>query len=207
MLFPYVSIALSAAFILILALLHVLKPELDPSWRMISEYEIGKSGWLMRLAFFAWSGSVVAALLSMLAPGRAPGPLIVAWLSAIAIALIGAGAFKTNPITGGEPRLANALHTLCGAIVILTFPIIGTIVCCSYSSLSPSRPPVHLVVSTAALWLGQIAFFASIPISRKLDPRAGRVGPTVYLGWPNRIMVLAYQLWLISFAASLLGRG
>lgn len=33
------------------AILHVLEPEYDPSWRMISEYSLGRYGPLMRVAF------------------------------------------------------------------------------------------------------------------------------------------------------------
>jgi hypothetical protein len=46
-----VALAAVAAFSILLVRVHVLKPEIDPSWRMISEYEIGRYGWLMRLAF------------------------------------------------------------------------------------------------------------------------------------------------------------
>ncbi|WP_394554755.1 DUF998 domain-containing protein [Agromyces sp. MMS24-JH15] len=35
----------------LIAILHVLEPEYDPSWRMISEYSLGRHGWVMRLAF------------------------------------------------------------------------------------------------------------------------------------------------------------
>ena len=48
------SLVAVGAFSLLLVLLHVLKPEIDPSWRMISEYEIGRYGWAMRLAFVCW---------------------------------------------------------------------------------------------------------------------------------------------------------
>jgi hypothetical protein len=40
------AIIFSVTFLAILFLLHFLKPELDPSWRMISEYEIGRYGWM-----------------------------------------------------------------------------------------------------------------------------------------------------------------
>ncbi len=48
-----ISFAASAAFLALLAALHLLRPELDPSWRFISEYELGAHGWLMRLAFLS----------------------------------------------------------------------------------------------------------------------------------------------------------
>lgn len=48
-----ISFYAGIAFLVILACLHFLKPEISPMWRMISEYEIGKFGFLMSIAFFA----------------------------------------------------------------------------------------------------------------------------------------------------------
>jgi hypothetical protein len=39
-----ISLMAVASFSALLILLHFLKPELDPSWRMISEYEIVEIG-------------------------------------------------------------------------------------------------------------------------------------------------------------------
>jgi hypothetical protein len=52
------NIVAAAAFVVLLAALQVLKPELDPSWRMGSEYAIGDYGWVMRIAFFSNRGTV-----------------------------------------------------------------------------------------------------------------------------------------------------
>ncbi len=49
----WMALAASGVFLVLLAALHVLKPDLDPSWRFISEYELGDYGWVMRVAFFA----------------------------------------------------------------------------------------------------------------------------------------------------------
>jgi hypothetical protein len=38
---PDLSFGCASAFLFLLVLLHKLKPELDPSWHMISEYTIG----------------------------------------------------------------------------------------------------------------------------------------------------------------------
>jgi len=35
----------------LIVMLHGLKPEIDPSWRFISEYALGRYGWLMSIAF------------------------------------------------------------------------------------------------------------------------------------------------------------
>ena len=60
-----IAVGLSAAFLGFLFLLHILEPEFDPSWRMISEYELGRYGWLMSLAFICWSGSVLALIVAL----------------------------------------------------------------------------------------------------------------------------------------------
>ena len=35
--------------------LHVLSPEFDPSWRVVSEYALGRHGWVLSLMFLAWA--------------------------------------------------------------------------------------------------------------------------------------------------------
>lgn len=47
-----ITVVLSVTFLAILFLLHFLEPEFDPSWQMISEYQLGRYGWTMSLAFF-----------------------------------------------------------------------------------------------------------------------------------------------------------
>src|SRR5665648_39410 len=108
----YISIVFAALFLVILFLLHFLKRELDPSWRMISEYEIGRFGWMMRLAFFSWGVSVLALLITIW-PFLQPisGTISRWWFVLIVIALFGAGIFKTNAITENNPNPINTLHT------------------------------------------------------------------------------------------------
>ena len=205
----YASIVFAAVFITILFLLHFLKPELNPSWHMISEYEIGRFGWMMRLAFFSWGASVLAMLITIW-PTLQPisGTISRWWFVLIVIALVGAGIFKTNPITETAPNPVNTIHTLCGAIVILTFPIAATL---AVNSLLKNgfwqSSQSWLTFATVLIWVGMVAFFASIIISRAIDPSAGRVGPNVYLGWPNRFIVVTYIIWLIIIAETALRLG
>ena len=198
------SVIFSTTFISILFLLHFLKPELDPSWRMISEYEIGRYGWLMRLAFFCWGSSVLSLLVALRGSLRTMGGKVgYVWLVLIGIALFGAGIFATNAITDTTPSTANSLHTLCGAFVIMTFPIASSLVVGSlarnekWSAVRRQQFWMEILV-----WLSMFAFFGSIIISTAINPSAGRVGPEVYLGWPNRLMVVIYNIWLITIAVN-----
>jgi hypothetical protein len=200
----YLAIVFAAIFLTILFLLHFLKPELDPAWRMISEYEIGRFGWMMRLAFFSWGASVLAILITLWPSLQSiSGTISRWWFVLIVIALFGAGIFKTDPITDTTPNLVNTIHTLCGAIVILTFPIAATLAVSSllHNQLWSASRSV-LIFGTVLAWIGIVAFFASIIISRVIDPSAGRVGPHIYLGWPNRFMVVTYIVWIIIIAVT-----
>ena len=54
------SLGASTLAVGLIVLLHVLEPEFDPSWRMLSEYSLGRYGALMRVAFLAIGTSVIA---------------------------------------------------------------------------------------------------------------------------------------------------
>ena len=186
---------LAISFVVILLLLHFLESTIDPSSQMISEYETGHVGWMMRLAFFCWGGSVLA-LVSILRSSlrTIPGKIGQWWLVLIGIALFGAGIFITNAATDTTPRLTNTLHALCGAFVIFTFPIAASLIANSLGR-NPEWTAVrrYLFWVTLLVWFGLIAFFGSEIISNAISPLAG-------LGWPNRFMVVVYVIWLIFVA-------
>src|SRR4026207_1039893 len=46
-----VSFVAAAIFLVLLAALHFITPELDPSWNMLSQFELGRYGWVMQLEF------------------------------------------------------------------------------------------------------------------------------------------------------------
>ena len=55
-----------------------------------------------------------------------------------------------------------------------------------------------MLFMTLSVWIGMVAYFSSIIISIVLDPSAGRGGPHVYQGWPNRFMVATYAAWIVT---------
>ena len=207
MIFEYISIVFALILLLILFSLHFLKQEFDPAWRMISEYEIGRYGWLMRIAFFSFGINVLSLMIATWPYLQSiNGTICRWWFVLLVIALFGAGIFKTNPITDRTPNWINTMHTLCGVIVILSFPIIATLVVRSwlYNSLwSANR--ILLIFGTVLVWIGVISFFTSITISKIKDSLAGEVGsPHVYQGWPNRFMVVTYVIWIIIISVTAL---
>lgn len=50
-----ISFAASTASLIFLVALHILSPEFDPSWRMVSEYALGNYSWVLSLMFGSWA--------------------------------------------------------------------------------------------------------------------------------------------------------
>jgi hypothetical membrane protein len=149
------ALAAVVLFLILLAALHFLEPEFDPSKHLISEYELGRYGWMMALAFFSLGVGVLAMLLSTWYPSTTGSGLIGRWwFLAIGIALFGAGIFY--PYT--TPNIASYIHGICGVIVIATFPIAATL----YSSgLAHSREwsasRGRLPWATLLVWVGLLS--------------------------------------------------
>jgi hypothetical protein len=64
------------SFMVLLTALHLIKPELDPSWHFISEYAIGDYGWVMMLAFLSLAFSCVTLFLTIRSQIRSLGGYI-----------------------------------------------------------------------------------------------------------------------------------
>ena len=50
-----VAITAACAVLLLLGSLHLLSPEFDPSWRVVSEYANGRYAWVLSLMFAVWA--------------------------------------------------------------------------------------------------------------------------------------------------------
>jgi hypothetical protein len=70
-----VSSLAAALWLGVIVLLHLIKPELDPRFRMVSEYARAPRGWIMQFAFFCvavscWALAVATwPLLPLAGPG------------------------------------------------------------------------------------------------------------------------------------------
>jgi hypothetical protein len=95
----WLSFSMAALFLALLAVLPFIASEFDPSWRMISEYEIGRYGWVMQAAFLAQALSGVALIVTVLPQVRTRGGRIgFALLFVTAIGLLIAAFNVTGPI-------------------------------------------------------------------------------------------------------------
>ncbi len=192
------SIWSAAVFVALLASLHVIQPELDPAWHFISEYALGDYGWLMAVAFGCFALSWLALFVALRSHARCPrGRIGLGLMLVSAAGLILAAVFTTDPITAtpGELTAEGNLHSL-GGMLGMAMPFAVLLV--SYSlRRNPYWRPVRRSVGWAAALAVAGFVLAFVSTGWMLAQNGGSFGPGAPVGWPNRLEVLAYSLWLV----------
>jgi hypothetical protein len=195
------SFAGAATFVVLLAALHFIKPELDPSWHFISEYAIGDYGWMMVLAFLSLALSYVSLFVAVRSQLRTlAGRIGLALLVVSALGLIIAAIFTTDPITVSEDAVTTegTLHNLGGTLGI-AMPFAAGLIgwrLARNPAWSSARRPI-LCATGLALVAFVVSFFS---LGVMASQSGGKFGPDVLVGWSNRLEVVAYSVWLMVVA-------
>ena len=197
------SIALlsNGLFIVLLLTVHFLKRDLDPSWHFISEFAIGKHGWVMQTAFLTLAVSNVAIFVAIRSCMSGIWGAIGAFLFLMGtIGLVLGGVFVTDPInTAPEFRTTSGnLHNLGGALGLGGF--LGTLIFSAKLLRNDAWRTVRTAVgvATAIIVVGFLVSFVSIAtIAARHN---GVFGPDTPVGWPNRIGILSGCAWLLIIA-------
>jgi hypothetical protein len=196
------SLAAAATFLVLLAALHFIKPELDPSWRMISEYEIGDYGWIMVLGFLSLALSCAALFVAIRSQVRTTGGyigLVLLLVSALGMTI--AAIFTTDPITASQDELTThgTIHGVGAFLGIPTFPIAATLI-----SRSLARNPAWSSARRSLLWTVTLTWISllvfALTVAVMLPQSQGGFGPDVLIGWPNRLNMVANSGWLVMVA-------
>ena len=118
------AIGLCVAFLAILSVLHVLEPGFNPP-HLISEYQLGRFGWLMSLAFFCLG----AASLALFAAARQAIHTRSGRFGNWGLLIIGVGYFCAG-IFPPDPKwfAGGLLHGTGGLVVIFGSPMVFTLV-------------------------------------------------------------------------------
>ncbi|MDR7082432.1 hypothetical protein J2X01_001721 [Arthrobacter ginsengisoli] len=185
----YYSLGAVAIAILCVIALHKLEPEFDPSWRMLSEYSLGRYGVIMRISFILGGTGVAASGVALWQPAG----LLAVGLPVVALGPIGAAFVDTDPITTPRSEITGRgkVHAGLGSLFILGFPVAAT--CAGIGAAMHS--PAGQILAWAAIipWAGLILFLGAT--FRFGQPDA--IGkPEVRIGWPNRFNMLAYLAWV-----------
>ena len=182
----------------ILALMHFIEPQFDPTWRFISEYSLGNAGFLMKIAFaFLGIGQISFAVSALVRRRKWWDYLAAAILVIAGVGSILACIFNTDPITTPIQSLSESgkMHVF-GASLGYT-PIALMIFSFSQTVGSPQKWKRTVLVSIAGAGvLLTVLFMLSMPADLKF-------GQHVFTGLIGRFLVASYAAWFICFPGSL----
>ena len=177
----------------LIAILHVLEPEYDPSWRMISEYSLGRYGWVMRLAFVTMAITPAAMCVAL-------WPFGGVWtigLAAVALGALGAAFIDSDPIMTPRAQATpvGRAHTVLGGVCLAGFP--------------PAALVAGVGVANSLGWALAIAsvvpFAGLVWFLIAAAPARGQGGsPEIRIGWPDRFCLLAYLAWVVLAAVGVM---
>jgi len=195
-----VSMAGVCVFLTLVLLLHAIKPELEPSWRFISEYAIGRYGWLMVLAFIAWGVSFFALFVTLREEVQSrAGRIGRTVLLAVSVALLAAGLFAQDPVIAAPDQLTahGTLHAIASMIGIPGIPVAAMLLGWSLTRHNQDWKGRRGVV----MWMAYLTCLSLVAMAGYLAiavPQAGGFRPGVVAGWMNRLVVLTYCAWQIA---------
>jgi hypothetical protein len=197
------AIVAAGAALLLLAGLHILSPEFDPSWRVVSEYANGRYGWLLSLMFASWAVSSFALAFAIRSRVRTRGGRI--GLGFLVLAGVGqamAAVFDIN----------HPLHDLAGVLGIGGLPVAAMLISVSLIRTQPWFASRKALLWTANLtWVSVVLMAATFAIMIATYLSAGgdmtakvvtALPPGVLglVGWTNRLLIVAYCAWVITVA-------
>jgi hypothetical protein len=189
----------AGGFVVLLTLLHVMKPELDPAWNFISEYEVGKFGWVMQVAFLLLGCSCMMLVVALWNHMPIVGKIGLLLLFVSAVGMFLGGIFKTDPLnTAIELQTkAGTIHQLGAMLDQIPFAAI-LITIALFRKKEWEVNGLYLIGMLIFVWFGLIYFVGSV---QSQFPEDGKFGPHVLVGWQNRIMITSQALWLMLIAA------
>ena len=197
-----ISFVASAACLVFLAALHILSPEFDPSWRMVSEYANGQYGWVLSLMFASWAVSSWALAFAIWSQVRTRvGKIGLVFLIAAGIGEAMASIFDIN----------HPLHGLAGMIGIGSLPVAAMLI-----SVSLGRTQAWSIAKKALLWTANLTWVSVILMAVTFiilivtyTQAGGEItaevtvlppGVIALVGWANRLLVVVYCVWVMTVA-------
>ena len=200
------AIGAGAAVIVLLASLHVLSPEFDPSWRVVSEYANGKYGWVLSLMF-------AAGALSDWALGFAIWPEVHTKAGKVGLILLIASGIGGAMASVFD--INHSLHNVAGLIGVFSIPIAAPLITVVLTRSQPwSGARKHLLWIANLIWISLVMFIVTTVIlavtylhaGGQMNTQVKQLPPGVVAlnGWPNRLFVVACSLWVIAIGRQVL---
>jgi hypothetical protein len=199
-----ISLTSTAIALVCLAALHVLSPEFDPSWRMVSEYALGDYSWVLTALFITWAIGTWTLAYAVKDEVKTTGGRIGLFF----LVLAGVGEAMAALFD-----VRHSLHGLAATIGMPSLPVAALLI--SYSlkhneAWAPARKRIiltaHLTwISIVLLTIAVMVLFdgfakAGIDMSSGTAPSSLPEGVIAFAGWANRLLILTYCIWMMTVA-------
>lgn len=197
-----VATAFAMGAIAALAALHVVSPEFDPSWRVVSEYALGDHGWLLSAMFLCWA-------LASLALAGAIRPLARTRAARVGVVLLVVSGLGEALAAWFDVRTPG-MHGLAALIGIPTVPIAALLLTWSIDyGEAPGRAMLRITahltwIALLLMTVAMIVLMATFPadgVDRAVGaPAVLPDGVIAFNGWANRLLVVIDALWIVACA-------
>lgn len=197
----WLGVIATAATLLLLASLHILSPEFNPSWRVISEYALGHYGWVLSLMFLAWGISSWALAVAIWSQVQTTIGKVGLWF--LVIAGIGEAMASVLDVTH------EVGHGIAGLLGVLGFPVAALLLSVALSRNEAWRKARRTLLWIANLsWISVLLLIVTLVIMTMqmtrangghLPQHAPKSLPPGVLGldgWADRLIVLSNCAWV-----------
>jgi Ni,Fe-hydrogenase I cytochrome b subunit len=165
---------------------------------MISQYALGRHGWVMALFFGAFAAASACLSAALVVRVEALlGRIGLAFLLAAAVGLAMAACFPMDPV--GTPRervsFSGKMH---GVAFLVGVPcqLLAVLLLSVTLHSQASHAPLPLLTLTAVTWIS-LALVIAIMLMVGPGKPSNPDGPERFLGWPNRLFMISYGVWLV----------
>jgi hypothetical protein len=199
--FAWLSLLGSGCVCLTVLLLHFIQPDLNPLSRLVSQYALGKQGWLLTVGLMGFAVSAFALACALAATSNTIHLRIgIVLLSIWGLCAILGGLFPTDPIPPREPMsLSGMIHSIAANIGF--FSLSSAILACSRHlrtvfGRSVWTHVINLLVlaSVISLILFLIAFVVAVTFGLLVHGLFERLVIAVDLAWLSTVAFLLLSL-------------
>ncbi len=198
----HLAVATGAAFLALLATVQFLEPEFDPTWRFVSEYELGNFGWIMRLGFACLALSCIGLHLAVgphltTGPGKTGRVMLV--ITSVALVITAVVAPDPSDAPAGGATVHGIVHSQASTIAGLTVAVAALLISTSLirsAGWAGSRKTLRWTRHLP--WLAFVAMNAMVIAG--MSSNGGHLGPGTWIGWPTRVFVVTIAVWTMSTA-------
>jgi hypothetical protein len=198
-----ITLIASIAYLIILALLHVIKPEVTPSWQTLSIYARGDWGWVGQLAYCLLGLTHIGMFFTLRRQVKSRyGKVGLVFLLIAGIGGIFGGIGVSDPLNTPQDQatVSGQIHAIGAALEIWGAPIAALLI-----TLNILRKNTQWHQQRSLLVFMAILPFAGLFLFMGSGAAAGTsVGPGDVIGYMNRIAILTYMIWQLTLASIVL---